>query len=334
MFLIDAPEFIMKYMKYLFMLCLLAGSTLFMPDAKANCTSNYLPQNAYMNYASTTPSTAIGDVIAGTESTLDITVNCTEDPSNKVLIACFIGPGEEIPGMPGVYASGVPGVGVTLYNSDWKRIVGKGENCDSRSTPVYQPDSSKTFSALVNMALVKTSNEMGSGYFTSGSSFLFKMYNGEKLATNSTFSLTGFYTPNQVACSIDPKSLVVNLGDLPATQFTGPGYTTAWKNFDVNITCEDSASVSFRVSGTEGIADDSKGVMKLTNSPDSATGLGVQMEVNDIPIMYLHGYYGYGPISSITKTATLRSGIRYYQTASEVTPGSANATVELTIAYQ
>ncbi|EOW6721728.1 fimbrial protein [Cronobacter dublinensis] len=324
----------MKYMKHLFMLCLLAGSALFMPHAHANCTSPYFPQTSYINFASVTPSTEIGDIIAGTENFFEFTVNCTEDSSDKVLVACFIGPGEEVPGMPGVYASGVPGVGVTLYNNDGKRIVGKGENCDSRNTPVYKPTSDRTFSTSVNLVLVKTSNEMGSGYFSSGTSFLFKMYNGEKLATNSTLSVTGYYTPSLVACSVDPKSLVVNLGDLPATQFTGPGYTTAWKNFDVNITCEDSASVSFRVSGTEGIADDSKGVMKLTNSPDSATGLGVQMEVNDIPIMYLHGYYGYGPISSITKTATLRSGIRYYQTASEVTPGSANATVELTIAYQ
>ncbi|MCK1967353.1 fimbrial protein [Franconibacter pulveris 1160] len=323
----------MKFIRYFFSLCLLASSLLFIPHANAACSTRQLPMSQGIYNLTISTSTEIGDVIAGTERAVNFNVSCTTDRSGEILIACFNGSGEEVPGMPGVYATGIAGIGVTLYNDQWKRVTGKGENCDSRNTPIYKLDSNKSFMATTNLALVKTAEQIGEGNLNSAnSSFVFKIYNAEKIANNSTAYYNVYLSPNTVSCSVDPKSLVVNLGDIPASQFTGPGTATPWHNFDVNISCDRDTMIQYRITGAEGIMNGQQDVMKLDDTPDSATGIGIQMQVNNATINYFSGYYP--PLSLTDKRLTLPAGIRYYQTSHDVTPGSANAAVIITIAYQ
>ncbi|WP_171998622.1 fimbrial protein [Cronobacter sp. JZ38] len=323
----------MKYIRYFLSLCLLAGGILFIPHAHASCSSRQFPSVQSIYNLKISTSTDIGEIIAGSERAVNFMVSCTSDRSGEVLVACFTGSGEEVPGMPGVYATGIPGLGVALYNDKWKRITGKGESCDSRGTPVYTLDSNKSFSTSAHLALIKTAEQQGEGNLnSSNTSFTFKIYNAEKLANNSTTYYNAYLFPTKVTCSVDPKGLVVNLGDIPASQFTGSGTTTAWNNFDVHINCDEDATIMYRVNGAEGTVDGQQSVMKLDDTADSATGLGIQMQVNNTTIDYFSGYYP--PIALVNKTLTLPVGIRYYQTSHEVTPGSANAAVILTIAYQ
>ena len=72
----------------------------------------------------------------------------------------------EIPGLKGVYESGVPGVGVALMNDQGQRISGAGGvQCDSRGTPVgyVSGDGTQSFNFDVTLELVKTSDAVTSG---------------------------------------------------------------------------------------------------------------------------------------------------------------------------
>ncbi|EPH6763373.1 fimbrial protein [Cronobacter dublinensis] len=330
-----APESVMRLIKCFFTLCLLAGSLWFMPHASAACTTNALPQPLSLSNARPSSTTDIGDTIAGMEKVVFFNVTCDTERSGDVVIACFVGSGEEVPGMPGVYETGISGIGITLYNHQWKRIQGKGENCDSRNAPLYTLGSDKNFTVKAKIALVKIGSEIGEGNLNSiNSSFLFKIYDKEKFSANSTAYYNGYFFSIPASCSVDPKSLTVNMGDIPATQFAATGTTTPWKNFTINVHCDDWVYVSYLVTPAEGIEDNQNGVIKLINAPDSATGVGAQIGMNNNVIQDFWSYTPFKQLSPSVPETSLTFGVRYYQTDPQVTPGRANTAAMITIAYQ
>ncbi|MBS2288331.1 ferrous iron transporter B, partial [Salmonella enterica subsp. enterica serovar Typhimurium] len=100
-----------------FFLLVLGTAALFMPHAKATCTTPDLPKMINVASISVPTTLAVGETIPGTEQIAHIAGNCdnAEDKGLEI-VSCYYGTGSEIPGLKGVYDSGVPGIGVALMN--------------------------------------------------------------------------------------------------------------------------------------------------------------------------------------------------------------------------
>lgn len=157
----------MQMIKQCFFLLILASAALFMPHAKAACTTPDMPKMINVASVSVPTTLAVGETIPGTEQTVHVAGQCDQSiDSGLEIVSCYYGTGAEIPGLKGVYDSGVPGVGIALMNEQGQRISGAGGvQCDSRSTPIgyVSSDGQQSFNFNVTLELVKTGSDVTSG---------------------------------------------------------------------------------------------------------------------------------------------------------------------------
>lgn len=128
----------MQMIKQCFFLLVLGTAALFMPHAKATCTTPDLPKMINVASISVPTTLAVGATIPGTEQSVHVAGHCDQSiDSGLEIVSCYYGTAAEIPGLRGVYDSGVPGIGVALMNDQGQQISGAGGvQCDSRGTPV------------------------------------------------------------------------------------------------------------------------------------------------------------------------------------------------------
>lgn len=318
------------------MLILLACGLFFMPHAKASCTTPSIPFTANMASVAVSSTLDVGAVIPGTEQTVEVHGSCSEGHEGNVIIACYYGTGAEVAGYPGVYDTGVEGIGITLVNQQGQRIIGGGAWCDTRNTPLgyVSSDGNDTFNFTATLALVKTSTHIGTGSLLQAQTqFGVGVYGREGLGSPNTISYSGNIAYKVVTCSVDPKSLTITLGDFPESQFTAPGVTTAWHPFSVNVLCNDPVEIGVKVSSANGYEASLPGVMKLTQEAGAATGLGVRMQTNGQPTVF-DAYVLVGGIARADTSLAIPFQVQYYQVANSVTPGSANTVATITVSYR
>lgn len=165
----------------------------------------------------------------------------------------------------------------------------------------------------------------GSTNSTGGGTYMI----AEFLAGGLNISTTGgtCTTPN----------VTVTLPDVSASEFTGPGYTTARKDFTLNFNkCPAGlASISYTLTPATAILDSAKGVVALDTS-STATGVGIQLLSEDsIPVTYNSAYLLKDYDSSVKNanySVPMTAGL--YQTGATVTPGAANSSVSFTLSYK
>lgn len=81
----------------------------------------------------------VGSDIPGTQRVFTFNGNCkgrsgwADVTPGHPIIACYYGSGEEVAGFPGVYETGVEGIGIALQNSAGQRVSGIGSDCDTRA---------------------------------------------------------------------------------------------------------------------------------------------------------------------------------------------------------
>lgn len=326
----------MRILKLFSALLVLAGSFLFMPHAKAaSCTAPMMPYTISVASIAVSSTLPVGSVIPGSDETVNIHGSCTAY-SGQVIISCYYGSGSEISGMPGVYSTGVSGIGITLINDRGQRIVGGGISCDTRNTPLgyVSSDGNNTFNFNVTLALVKTSDSIASGSLQQSQTvFGVGVYNQAPIGTPNNISYAGNITYKSVNCSVDPKSLTIPLGNVPASVFKGIGSGSGWYNFDVSATCNNPVSVGIKVSSANGYASTQPSVINLTPEAGNATGIGVQI-LTDAQNTDFDHYVMVGDIPAANTTLRIPFSLQYYQTAATVTPGSANAVATITVAYR
>lgn len=328
-------KLVMRIVKLFSALLVLAGSLFFMPHAQAGCTAPMMPYTVSVASIAVSSTLPVGSAIPGSDETINIHGSCN-GYAGQVIIGCYYGSGSEVPGVPGVYNTGVNGIGITLVNDKGQRIVGGGIGCDTRNTPLgyVSSDGSNTFNFNVTLALVKTSDNIVSGSLQQAQTvFGVGVYNQSPIGAPNNISYAGNITYKSVTCSVDPKSLYLTLGNVPGATFTGIGSGSGWYNFSVHATCNNPVSVGVKVSSANGYASAQPSVIKLTPEMGAATGVGVQILTNGQNTDFDH--YSYvGDIPAANMMLTIPFAVQYYQTASTVTPGSANAVATLTIAYR
>ncbi|KLR43202.1 fimbrial protein [Enterobacter ludwigii] len=146
-------------------------------------------------------------------------------------------------------------------------------------------------------------------------------------------TLNGTNTIATAACEVLSPDLEVPLGDYHKSAFRGPGSTTNWAIFWLDLRCQPGTRVSMTVNAA---ADPSgtQGVMQLDHSPLSASGVGVQLwsDVTDSPVEL--GTLTYYNTSVFGGGDSLKFQARYYQTGRTVTAGIASATATFTMTYK
>lgn len=328
----------MQIIKQCFFLLVLGTAALFMPHARATCASPNMP--AMINVASVSVSSTlpVGITIPGSEKTVHIAGNCDKSvDSGMEIVSCYYGTGSEIPGLRGVYNSGVPGIGVALKNDKGQRISGAGGvECDSRNYPIgyVSTDGQLSFSFDVTLELVKTSATVTSGTLDQAQTrFGIGVFGHEGIGNPNDISYAGNVNFNEVTCSVSPKNLTIVLGDFPLSQFTGPGTLTRSSLFDVNVNCSDTVQPQVMISSANGYESSFPGVVKLTQESGAASGVGIRM-LFDGEAANFGTYRDTAAQAQANQTLAIPFEVAYEQTAAEVTPGTANSIATITLGYK
>lgn len=328
----------MQLIKQCFFLLILGTAALFMPHAKATCTTPDMPKMINVASISVSTTLAVGAIIPGSEQTVHVAGNCDQNiDSGLEIVSCYYGTGAEIPGMTGVYDSGVPGIGIALMNDKGQRISGAGGvQCDSRGTPIgyVSSDGQQSFSFDVTLELVKTSNEIASGMLAQAQTqFGIGVFGHEGIGEPNVISYAGNVTFNEVTCSVSPKSLTITLGDFPVSDFTGTGTLTPGKTFYVDVNCTDTVQPEAMVTSVNGYETDFPGVIKLTPETGVATGVGVRM-LYDGEVPVFGTYRDTAAVAQANQTLEIPFEVAYEQIAADVTPGTANSIATITLGYK
>ncbi|AMJ71499.1 ferrous iron transporter B [Enterobacter cloacae] len=329
----------MQMIKQCFYLLVLGTAALFMPHAKATCTTPDLPKMINVATISVPTTLTVGETIPGTEQIAHIAGNCDNaGDSGLEIVSCYYGTGTEIPGLKGVYDSGVPGVGVALMNDRGQRISGAGGvNCISTGTPVgyVSTDGKQSFNFDVTLELVKTSDTVTSGTLNqSQTRFGIGVYHHEGLGNPNTISYAGNVILKQVTCSVLPKNLTVNLGNFPVSDFISVGMLSSpAQNFNVTVNCNSTVQPEVKITSSNGYETAFEGVLKLTQQPGAATGVGVRMLFDD-NIATFDTYVNTKSEAFANETLTIPFEVRYEQISDVVTPGPANTVATITLAYK
>ncbi|MGV2860443.1 fimbrial protein, partial [Serratia odorifera] len=149
----------------------------------------------------------------------------------------------------------------------------------------------------------------------------------------TTLTMGAGNTVTQLACSLNATNIQVPLGDVLATEFTGVGTTLKPKAFNVGLACDANAKINVSLGGAQSVESSDSSILQLTNagSDGVAKGVGVQLLYNNTPLK----------LNQLLALKTSAGGqetfpftAHYYQTAANITAGSANATATLNISYQ
>lgn len=326
----------MQTLRYGSLLALLAAMFLFMPQAKAACSTGDLPWAATPGTLTVPATLSPGNVIPGSARTHQVKGRCDAADGGKPITACHIGIGEEVPGMPGVYPTGIEGIGIELVNSAGQVVRGRAAHCDSRNTPLgyVSNDGSGSFSLPLTLQLVKTANTTGQQKMSLHSGvWALGVYPDEPLGRLNAVRYGGNVAVKATTCSVDPKSLTVALGDFSVGHFSHIGSTSGWRAFYLTAVCSDEVTMTARVTSANGATTISDGNDVLNLTPGGATGVGVKMNIGNVSLRYDYPI-PFGDRTVPNQPFTLPFEVQYYQIDKQVTPGKANTVATIDIEYK
>lgn len=243
-----------------------------------------------------------------------------------------------------VYKTNVDGIGYAISGSTAKCAGGNaavtGANTirgDINTARLCQNTTgmiSPGLNGSVTVTFYKTATETGSGSIsarTVGSLILLNnslLWQSPEAAVNiNAFTVT---TP---ACKLTTASIPVDMKEVDKNAFNGKGTTPGdayTQSFSLPMTCNAGTAVSVRMEGD--INDATKGVINTASGSNAATGVGIQLLYNNLP-MRLGSDVAVGT-SSTGGGFTVPLKARYYQTGDHITTGAANGVLSFTMTYQ
>lgn len=141
------------------------------------------------------------------------------------------------------------------------------------------------------------------------------------------------FTVNVQGCSVSTKNVAVPMGTVHRSKFNGVSSTAGHGEGNIALQCEAAVAPTVTFSGTRD-SETSAEILALNNLGDAnvASGVGIQMLYKDTPIT-LDDPIALGKLSGPT-AVNIPFTARYYQTASPIKGGDANATAYFTINYE
>jgi len=194
------------------------------------------------------------------------------------------------------------------------------------------------FTSLTSVARImfyKTASVTGSGTVIGKQvgSFILRNNQNSFQLPESAININSFNI-TALACSVGNASIIVPMGNIKTTAFSGVGSSPAVSNtqsFNIPLSCNTGTRVFMSLTGTA--VNGAKGVLALDSAGSSgvAAGVGIQLLSNNAPVTFGTSIYTGTTSSSGVYNIPLQA--RYYQTAQNITAGRANSSATFTLTY-
>ncbi|HFK3785172.1 TPA: fimbrial protein [Klebsiella oxytoca] len=243
-----------------------------------------------------------------------------------------------------VYKTNVAGIGYAISGSTIKCAGGSaavtGSNTiqgDVNTAKLCGNSSgmiSPTLNGTVTVTFYKTATETGSGTIMAQTVAALVLLNNAVLwlYPEAEVSINAF-TVTTPACKLTTASIPVDMREVDKSAFKGAGTTPGdayTQSFNLPLTCNAGTQVRVKMEGN--VFDASRGVINTTGGNNAATGVGIQLLYNDLPMM-LGSDVPVG-LSSAGGGFSVPLKARYYQTGDKITTGTANGVLSFTMTYQ
>lgn len=266
-----------------------------------------------------------------------------------------------------VYNTNLPGIGIKfvsgLRSGDAFPVTYPSSSCTETSTICSWTGG---FGATSWFSLIKTANNVPAGSVSASSlpSVIYSVGQPGAMVDVYKITLSGDIQITTPTCDITlaSQSMTVNMGRHEMSAFSGKGATTDWKDASINLnncgqffgnsqganviatyngqnvkyTKPPSNFVTVTLTPLDGIEDAAKGIMKIDDSPNQATGIGIQLSTNEDTtglVNLTSGFTQALPMNGVLEVS-IPLYARYIQTTDRATAGRANGSLEYTIAYQ
>lgn len=217
---------------------------------------------------------------------------------------------------------------VTGTNTIWGDI-NTAKLCENTSGMV-----SPTLNGTVTVTFYKTATETGSGTITASNVGALVLLNNLVLWQKPEANVSiNTFTVTTTGCNLATTSIPVDMRDVDKNTFSGKGSTPGdayTQSFNLPMNCNAGTKVSVKMEGS--IFDASRGVINTTSGNNAATGVGIQLLYNNLP-MVLGSDISVGT-SSTGGSFSVPLKARYYQTGDTITTGTANGVLSFTVTYQ
>ena len=189
--------------------------------------------------------------------------------------------------------------------------------CTSNGLRPNQP-----ITAQARVQFYKTAKTTGSGSIYLGNSVSFILRNQGSPWSPESFVNVASFNVKSVACSVQNTVIAVSMGTVEKRAFKGPGDANT-RSFGIGLICDTGTKINFQIDGNA--QDASRGILNLT-------GVGIQLLYKDAPLV-LSSVINNDVVSG-SGDFSIPLKARYYQTASNITTGTANASATFTLVYQ
>lgn len=190
--------------------------------------------------------------------------------------------------------------------------------------------------AVARLTFYKTATVTGSGTVTGKlvGSFILRNNQSSFQLPESFININSFNITT-LACSVGNASIVVPMGNIKTTAFSGVGSSPTASNtqsFNIPLSCNAGTRVFVSLAGTA--VSGTTGVLALDSAGSSgvASGVGIQLLSNNAPVTF-NTFINAGTVSS-TGAYNIPLQARYYQTTQAITAGTANSSATFTLTYQ
>lgn len=230
-----------------------------------------------------------------------------------------------VAGMPNVYSTNVPGVGIRVADKTGRYFGQPGDTVPSGGRWVLVGEI-----APLTFDIIKTGPTSLGGVLNNAQVFNLTIPGVSTLKFYAQMGTGSIIHDN--SCSVTNTVIPVEMGnDIPVSEFKGVGTTAREKDLTIALVCDQSTRVSITFDGVQ--ASGYPNILALSPVANAATGVGIQLSNKStgtpLPLKT--------PISMGTASTAgpldLEFTARYYQISEKVTGGPAGATADFTMAY-
>ncbi|MGC4012095.1 MAG: fimbrial protein [Pseudomonas sp.] len=260
---------------------------------------------------------------------------------SKIVICTMNGGSTEI--SPGIYSTGVNGVGMRVRDSSGSAITNATSQACASQISTIGSGGSYNFSGTLE--LVRTSGAIPSGAVLTraGTQWAFGVYNtgivlnndnGSISTGSSSISASGNIVFRALTCTVSAPGNVV-LKKTRLSKFQSIGDVDGASPFNVSLQCNDNALVGMTMDAASGysVIDASNGVIGTFQQSGTAKGFGLQISRANGSVMPFQTRVDMG---SITANSINNYGfsVQYRRVSSPVSSGVVTSGLVLTMDYQ
>lgn len=243
--------------------------------------------------------------------------------------------GSPVAAVADTYSTNVQGIGIRIKYYEGDGPYAQTFYYPNTGTVIGQRDIERRSTSYYEVAFIKTEPITGTGAITSGkvAAYSDNYYNDLGVIFVPANGVT-VVTPT---CEIDTgsRNILVQLGKVPAKNFSGVGSTAGTRPFNIQLNCTAGAAaanmVYLRMDATLDPSGQ-QGVLQLTQGAGVATGVGIQvLDRSGVAVKF-----GEDALVGPSKQGdyVLPYTARYLQTAPDITAGPANGVATFVVNYK